>query len=1418
MGLYNQSPVHAKDKDKALPAAPTPDTQSVNMQATSPKNMGLSKPTIDRTAQTVVEVSSARTAAPVKRKPVAKPMSTDSETTTTTQNPAKPSASDMTNKRPISITTRGVNVSSTAGPKDTSKPAPSLENVPEVRSGTADILSSILTSANGSKCKHFPKLKPADTSSIPHRLAFLSTKGDTITHLKLDALCQPCYRLVVPSGFNVWLTGFTGLKRGKLYPAMTDATATKNVVRDPMHSSVLGDELAAFRWISKQNKPFFVDQCHLGFPFKPDALDAETEARRVSDIIVGLLVESVAHVVTGIEECLLDGRAIIQQAGSNVAPGVVIHPDGKTVPKISQLVQTIPSPLIAHSEPKTSKEKAAKSKQQPSRGLGTVEHNAATEAALRPSFPAKSPGPSTGLSPSGAISATKDRGAKKTALSTTVPSLPGSGTSKAGIQQKQTSETGKMKVATMPDTAPGTKVDSSKFGLKGTTEKPRRKKSALPPTGVPGTINIPGDPENANVAGTVAATSTVAVQVTHIDIHGSAVAPDARSGSRRPDKAPAKRDSRQATISASSASSVVKGKRPTKKEVVDDISCLGPCTTAPAATRPKKIGGGPLGLPPPQQLPSQAIKPLTVTLPSVGPTYEPLHVWHPPSSAPVSIVVQQPERPRDFVQAPPQQTQYPSSYVDLIDSREHRTKKQPKVEVNFGPTTVMAPPRREGDIIINTGSIFSDRPGVRIPAVAPGPGKRGDNRTKGGSCIPLKGGGPRGGAPAAPQGTIPRAPGPRGPKPGTRKQDDWQGCILTPPLKPKRPRQPPRAGLGGRPGGKKPTGSLGPRPHGPREPAHGSGGSRPHRGKWPGPGRPLQPRTITDPGHRGRTDRTFDFDQGYEGGYSYESVQGWSPDVAPGGSVLVEEITYTESVVETQSWSEWTSRSPSPATSPLVEPFDSSGEQPPSPGVPTFQDGPSRDSRWEEDYDNASPQQVDKEGNPLPVYIHGDDRFPDHEHGSLLEHNEDVRSAEQHRQEERGFGTIAGWTEEETSSYVYQGTSTQPSTNSPPVFSAPDSNALPYYHNDGRDDNRSAQSIHIAETGADAGPGHHPFDAQQPSDDYGMRDTGERSSLPLSGDATLHECNQSDDTAGKMKKVAFGTAGAAVGLAAAGAAYSTMDDDDDAAYSVTGDDDPDVLQHEDRLSGDEEGMGDDEWRSESGSNGSARVASDADEEADDDGPVDYDSDHDGTEHEGLTDEATSDIDENSDAGAGMEEEEGPEQTETEDEHQFGSEDGEQADDYAEFSEAEGRSDQEEHRIEADEEDFETEEEIAEEQSEEERSEPGDDDDAELSMEEELSGGEQSEAEVQDESEVDEEEAAEEQSDEEVDQESEVEDFSDEAASEQASDEASNEASEEEVSEDAASDDEVEDALEQESEPQMSEPDDEEQEEGDAEEW
>jgi hypothetical protein len=171
--------------------------------------------------------------------------------------------------------------------------------------GTAEYLSTLLTGPDHS-CPHSEKTK---TKGMPNRMGFFRKTDGTHTYLDTAKVCQPCYDLAVPEGFNVWSTAYKPgtlsltqenkerLKRGEIkgplnmrseqdyYPAMFQAGTEEEpdvipITGRPLPMNAEPREL--WRYMQDQEKPFYVDQLHLEHPWDPNAPEPEVEDQRVA--------------------------------------------------------------------------------------------------------------------------------------------------------------------------------------------------------------------------------------------------------------------------------------------------------------------------------------------------------------------------------------------------------------------------------------------------------------------------------------------------------------------------------------------------------------------------------------------------------------------------------------------------------------------------------------------------------------------------------------------------------------------------------------------------------------------------------------------------------------------------------------------------------------------------------------------------------------------------------------------------------------------------------------------------------------------------------------------------------------------------------------------------------------------------------
>ncbi|KAK5684637.1 hypothetical protein LTR17_027175 [Elasticomyces elasticus] len=1522
--------MYTTTKDKSLP--PPPGAQPIAIQVTTVQNVEI-----------LVEASPVRkSGSPIlKRKPVANPRSSNPETLVAISGVAESPGMETENMPSMLAAAEETNTVPVIRTDTPSKPIVPLESTPTEPSkgltDTAEILHSILTSANGTKCKHFPKLKPAETSSIPHRLAFLSANGETITHLKLDALCQQCYRLVVPTGFNVWLTGFTGVKRGELFPVMGGIRATKDEVQGPMPASVSREEVAAFKWLRKQNRPFFVDQCHLGFPFNPEALDTEAEVRRVTEIIVGLLAGSAAYVSTGSKDSLLDGRSIVQQAGPDLGPGAVLerksapkavaqttmnstdtlsslprdvaktkssglkgtrksasesllvpratNDDGATktvldvdqnsASKVPSEVQDLPpsSTKVPDPAPKIRKTKkpATEEIKKNSPDLQYVGPDVAPESPLHP---AKPPGRSKISSPSDVPKADKASMLNELGSHHHSSSIPDAGASKTSSGVEQVAKVRKSGVSAGLKSGMKKTGDNPAISTESTSKETRRSKSVLPTTEDAGT----------SPAHTTAITSSTGRKVKEVvGQAGEVIKPRKSTGSS--DNKAVDQGAVKKTIKKEKTTD---GPKPSKKiskgigsQTLDDQShsVLGSRVLGHASTQlggSDRASSGQPSLPQPKETsasPGALRTKSTVPLKAITPGSS--SALAPKRSAPAPTIPARPkqERARDL-QPAPQPQRIPPCKPGVVGPSQTVGQKPSKTQAQLGPAQAIKPPRRGRDSVTELKSgparttkppssglgrtrdtpaprdipmpSIPSKPRVRVrDDVRPGYGGRREYESR-----PAPSRQPRSGGRIAPM--LPLAP--RRPMLGMRSLDrgmktdgQGRGGTLAPIRQPR--------SQGHVLGGIKPSHGLReatrpnrgpltlPRLPGLRLPV-GRGanfGNRNQKTYNPGPVRqpklPREPRIIRDscrgtgkPLRQPKLPREPRIirDPGRDTGKPLRQ-----PKLPREPRIIRDPGRGTGKPL----------RQPKLPREPRIirDPGRGPGKKPALPSS-TQWGGPRRPAhgRGESPWDKTGPYHPAQHGPHDPRYgevLPGHDGGYPHkwEPGNQPDPREEGWSPnvggrmdpEDFSDAESAHGAqswsdLSSRSQSPTTSPLDRDHDGTPYVHQPHSWEAPTFNEKPNGEVAGVRDERASHdesedkpalpvSQGVQGTPSESQPQNVSASTQRPSysreldgapDDHRTQEPGERAGPSSIDDDTFRDRSQNNDKAAKMKKVAAGVAGVALGLGAAGAAYSMLHNEDEAPASPAREYDTDELQHDSEHSGDEDDAGDDEWRSESGSNGSAHVASDGIGDADDDDLADYDSVAHGSEHDGAPENGMSDLDEQSDYEAQVEEEEELRQDEVEEERHSEYNDSDQGDDYADVSEVEGQSDLEDVQDEVEaEEESEAGEEDAGEQSEEEHSEPGDDDGDEISVEHELSDGAQSEAEVEDESEV-EAEATDGQSDEDADQESEVEDESDEEA--EVEDESDEEASEEAASEDSVSEDEPEDISEQESEPENSE--------------
>ena len=175
--------------------------------------------------------------------------------------------------------------------------------------GTAEYLNSLLTGPDHS-CPHTNKKK---TKEMPHRMGFFRQTDGTHTYLDTAKVCQQCYDLAIPEGFNVWSTAYkasanpmTPENRARLegdgtlsgnwaalsmpsargyYPPMFQAGTEDGPDPRPVTDRLLPTNAEAtelWRYLQHEGKPFYVDQLHLTRPWNPNAPDQRAEDRRVA--------------------------------------------------------------------------------------------------------------------------------------------------------------------------------------------------------------------------------------------------------------------------------------------------------------------------------------------------------------------------------------------------------------------------------------------------------------------------------------------------------------------------------------------------------------------------------------------------------------------------------------------------------------------------------------------------------------------------------------------------------------------------------------------------------------------------------------------------------------------------------------------------------------------------------------------------------------------------------------------------------------------------------------------------------------------------------------------------------------------------------------------------------------------------------
>lgn len=178
-------------------------------------------------------------------------------------------------------------------------------DIARTQPGTAEYLNSLLTDRDHS-CPHPDKTK---TRGVPRRLGFFRKTDDTHTILDTGKVCQGCYDLAVPSGFNTWSTAYKASAnpmteenqarrdRGEnwaalsmssardYYPAMFQAGTEDEPDPMPITDRLLPTNAEArelWRYLQDQEQPFYVDQLHLTRPWDPRAANRQEEDQRVA--------------------------------------------------------------------------------------------------------------------------------------------------------------------------------------------------------------------------------------------------------------------------------------------------------------------------------------------------------------------------------------------------------------------------------------------------------------------------------------------------------------------------------------------------------------------------------------------------------------------------------------------------------------------------------------------------------------------------------------------------------------------------------------------------------------------------------------------------------------------------------------------------------------------------------------------------------------------------------------------------------------------------------------------------------------------------------------------------------------------------------------------------------------------------------
>ncbi|KAI1637567.1 hypothetical protein F4809DRAFT_604217 [Biscogniauxia mediterranea] len=239
-----------------------------------------------------------------------------------------------------------------------------IQDMATPRPGPSEYLASLLVPPDYS-CPHDNKMKSRE---IPARLGFFRDADGLITYIETGKLCQTCYDLAVPNGFNVWSTyykpfaqpmppelkeqfssrmmdseewsqyygqnatltrtphsGWAALRvpfNDDYYPPMIQAGTESNPDHEVqrLRMPVNAEAHETFRYLRELGQPYYIDQLHLVPPWNPKAPNQIEEDRRVARENY-IAYKSAAHGLVGtgvggagknsiVEQRILGGRAI----------------------------------------------------------------------------------------------------------------------------------------------------------------------------------------------------------------------------------------------------------------------------------------------------------------------------------------------------------------------------------------------------------------------------------------------------------------------------------------------------------------------------------------------------------------------------------------------------------------------------------------------------------------------------------------------------------------------------------------------------------------------------------------------------------------------------------------------------------------------------------------------------------------------------------------------------------------------------------------------------------------------------------------------------------------------------------------------------------------------------------------------------